>query len=249
MKITCNHSLLRSPFAEGRHLQIRVDLSRPTVAQEFLDDLNSITHNMLAFEEDRHEAEKRFALLDRIMGQLASSDAADRSWQVQCLDTRRHVKFLGLEQNLDGDIVDWHDSGQGRSGGQKQKLVVFCLAAALRYQLTRQDEDSPTYGSIVMDEAFDKSDVTFTRMALNIFKEFGFHMILATPLKMLQVLEEYVGSIALVSCHESRDSHATPVTWEEAERYLSEKRSAEGNSPEPISDAAPDEAGTLLEVH
>ncbi|MGQ7786194.1 ATP-binding protein [Nesterenkonia sp. K-15-9-6] len=214
-----NDSLRRSPFSPGRHLEIRVDPSRPAVAQDFLNDLQSITADVLAFEDDREEAERRFQVLHRVMTQLGSSEAADRSWRTQCLDTRRHVKFLGLERDVDGVVVDWHESGQGRSGGQKQKLVVFCLAAALRYQLARESEEVPTYGSIVMDEAFDKSDVTFTRMALDIFAEFGFHMILATPLKMLQVLEDYVGGVALVTCQEGQDSHATPVTWEEARRH------------------------------
>lgn len=90
--------------------------------------------------------------------------------------------------------------------------MIFCLAAALRYQLTRETEETPSYGSIVMDEAFDKADARFTRMALDIFAEFGFHMILATPLKMLQVLEDYVGGIALVTSNDGMKSYASEVS-------------------------------------
>ncbi len=154
-------------------------------------------------------------MLARVVRRLGSSEAADRSWQVQCLDTRRHVRFIGREVDLAGTVMDVYDSGEGRSGGQKQKLVVFCLAAALRYQLTKDSEAVPSYGSVVMDEAFDKADAAFTRMALDIFREFGFHMILATPLKLLQTLEDYVGGIGLVTCHDSQASRVAPVAFDD----------------------------------
>ncbi|GFZ87813.1 ATP-binding protein [Nesterenkonia alkaliphila] len=210
-----NESLLRSQFAPGRYLQIQVQEARPAMVKQFLADLNTITSGALAMEESADEAEQRFEVLRKVMHALGSSEAADRTWRSHCLDTRRHVKFLGLEQDSHGEVLDYYDSGRGRSGGQKQKLVVFCLAAALRYQLTRETEDLPSYGSIVMDEAFDKADARFTRMALDIFAEFGFHMILATPLKMLQVLENYVGGIALVTSPDGQHSYASPVAFDD----------------------------------
>jgi len=213
-----NSSLLRSQFAPGRYLQIQVDEARPAVVNDFLRDLQTIASGALMGTEERPEAEARFAVLSRVMHQLSSSEAADRSWRSQCLDTRRHVKFVGREVDSDGAVVDVYDSGAGRSGGQKQKLVVFCLAAALRYQLARDDESVPAFGSVVMDEAFDKADANFTKMALDIFREFGFHLILATPLKLLQTLEDYVGGIALVTCRNSKDSRIASVPFDELPR-------------------------------
>lgn len=209
-----NESLRRSQFAPGRFLQIQVEEARPAVAAEFLRDLNTIASGSLAPDEDRHDAEERFTVLARVMRRLGSSEHADRTWRTQCLDTGRHVRFVGREVDEDGVVVDVYDSGDGRSGGQKQKLVVFCLAAALRYQLAREADLVPTYATVVMDEAFDKADAAFTRMALDIFREFGFHMVLATPLKLLQTLEDYVGGIALVTCTESRSSRLAPVAFE-----------------------------------
>lgn len=235
-----NESLLRSRFDHrGRWLQIQVKDARPAVAKEFLADLNTIASGGLSLgEETPEEMERRFEVLSRVMRQLGSSEAADRTWRRHCLDTRRHVQFLGLEKDADGAVVDYHESGRGRSGGQKQKLVVFCLAAALRYQLTRETEAIPAYGSIVMDEAFDKADARFTRMALDIFGEFGFHMILATPLKMLQVLEDYVGGIALVTSPDGRHSYLSPVSIDDErlaagrqERGASEERDTAQTGP------------------
>lgn len=210
-----NDSLLRSEFAPGRYLQIEVKDSRPPLANEFLRDLNRITSGALSPDEEPAQAEERFLLLARIMNMLASSESADRNWRRQCLDVRQHVRFTAVEVDADMAPIDYYDSGDGRSGGQKQKLIVFCLAAALRYQLT-QEGDVPRYGSIVMDEAFDKADMNFARMALDIFTEFGFHMILATPMKLLRTIEDYVGGLALVTCRDSQDSRLAPATFSQA---------------------------------
>ncbi|MDF9876457.1 ATP-binding protein [Cellulosimicrobium cellulans] len=209
-----NESLRRSEFAPGSFLQISVEDAKPVVVRDFLQDLNTVASGALGIEEDHAEAERRFEVLARVMRRLGSSETADRTWQSLCLDTRRHVRFTGLEVDGESTQLDVYRSGDGRSGGQKQKLVVFCLAAALRYQLARDAESVPSFGSVVMDEAFDKADSAFTRMALDIFREFGFHMILATPLKLLQTLEEYVGGIALVTCADSKDSHVAPVPFD-----------------------------------
>lgn len=209
-----NDSLRRSIFDEGRFLRIKAVDSRPAAAKQFLADLNTIASDTWS-GVDRETAEARFALMRSLMERLTSSDPADRAWQGLCLDTRRHMSFIAEEIDAAGVVVNVHDSGSGLSGGQKQKLVIFCLAAALRYQLTAEGEDLPTFGSIVLDEAFDKADAAFTRMAMDIFVEFGFHMILATPLKLLQVLEDYVGGVGLARCRELRHSTVAPVSIEE----------------------------------
>ena len=88
------------------------------------------------------------------------------------------------------------------SGGQAQKLVFFCLAAALRFRLAEPDQDVPTYGSIILDEAFDRADPAFTRTAMSVFESFGFHMILATPFKLIQTLSPYVDGTIVVNYDE-----------------------------------------------
>src|SRR5690606_11299684 len=128
-----NSSLMRSEFAPGSYLLISVEDAKPAAVQEFLRDLATIASGALGADEDRAEAERRFEVLARVMHRLGSSESADRTWQTLCLDTRRHVRFTGVQVDAEGTQLDVYDSGAGRPGGQKQKLVVFCLAAALRY--------------------------------------------------------------------------------------------------------------------
>ncbi|MFD6445349.1 ATP-binding protein [Promicromonospora sp. NPDC060204] len=200
-----NTSLRRSPFDTDRFLEIRVKERRPAAVEEFLTTLDTLTG----------DTEPEYEVLERLVRRLGSSDPADRAWRTLCLDTRRHVHFTGVEVTAGGIALAVHDSSAGLSGGQRQKLVVFCLAAALRYQLAGvSDSATPAYGTILLDEAFDKADTAFTRTAMDTFTAFGFHMILATPLKLLQTLEDYVGGIGLATCREMRESRVDVVLLE-----------------------------------
>lgn len=200
-----NDSLARSEFDSGRFLRIRVKLTRGETVAQFMRDLAAVAEGSWD-DEDSASAERRFSLLADLMARLASSEQVDRKWREACLDTRLHVSFLAEVVDREGLVVATYDSGASLSGGQQQKLVVFCLAAALRYQLTADGDELPRYGTVILDEAFDKADSTYTRMAMDVFVEFGFHMVLATPLKLLQTLEPYIGGVVVVQNPTERQS-------------------------------------------
>jgi hypothetical protein len=115
------------------------------------------------------------------------------------LDVRQHVEFSATEFDDTGVEMETLDSGAGKSGGQRQKLTTTCLAAALRYQLAGEDGVWPSYSTVVMDEAFDRADNDFTAMVMNIFKNFGFQVVAATPVKNVMALEPFIGGGSFVS--------------------------------------------------
>ena len=207
-----NDSLRRSPFDVGRFLRLKPKVRRTPAVQQFLADLRSVTEGSWG-DDDLETAERRFATLAEIMRKLGSSDHIDRVWRAQCLDTRQHVTFLANEVDEHGHVHATYDSGAAMSGGQQQKLVVFCLAAALRYQLADVDQPLPRYGTVIFDEAFDKADSRYTRMALDVFVEFGFQLVLATPQKLLQTIEPYVGAATSVENPTRRRSTISLVPW------------------------------------
>ena len=208
-----NRSLMLSEYSPGVHLQIEVREARSARVEKFLTDLRAITSG--SWETDNLEsAEQRYERTAVVMRRLKSPERADREWRRECLNTPEHMKFIAKEVDCDGDVVNVYSNDEGLSGGQKQKLVFFCLAAALRYQLSDSETQVPAYGTIVLDEAFDKSDRHFAEEALNIFKAFNFHMVLATPGKLLQTIEGHVGGVTLVTCDDGRHSRLSPVLFE-----------------------------------
>lgn len=209
-----NASLRRSPFDEGRWLRLRVKTRRSDTVNRFIADLRSIAEGSWN-DDDLDAAERRFTTMSDVMRRFASSEHVDRAWRTQVLDTRLHVTFLAEEIDEHGHAHATYDSGAAMSGGQQQKLVVFCLAAALRYQLADAEDVRPRYGTVVLDEAFDKADTRYTRMALDVFSEFGFHLVLATPQKLLQTIEPYVGGATSIENPTRRRSEVADIAWAE----------------------------------
>lgn len=212
-----NTSLRRSPFDADRFLRLRPKALRSPTVQQFIADLRSISSGAWS-DADVANAEQKFATLAQIMATLASSDRHDQKLRAQWLDTREHMTFLAEEVDEHGRVHATYDSGAAMSGGQQQKLVVFCLAAALRFQLARPEETRPTFGTVIFDEAFDKADSRYTRMALDVFVEFGFQLVLATPQKLLQTIEPYVGAVTSVENPTRRHSLLSSLDWESARR-------------------------------
>lgn len=199
-----NKSLERTPFNGDRTLRIDVKDARGQVVQDFQRDLDAATSHSLAeiSADDPEAAVARYHALDKILSRLGSSESEDIRWRNLVLDTRKHVSFIGRECYPDGTTANTYQDSASLSGGQAQKLVFFCLAAALRFRLAEPDQDVPTYGSIILDEAFDRADPAFTRTAMSVFASFGFHMILATPFKLIQTLSPYVDGTIVVNYDE-----------------------------------------------
>ena len=207
-----NKSLRLTPFSPSGFLQIEVrDRSLPDV-DRFLATLNAITSGSVmdamaaGTAEERQAAEGRFVLMQELLARLGSADAADKAWRERCLDTRQHVQFQARVIDTDGVQLDVFTGSGGRSGGERQKLVTFCLAAALRFQLAPPGRTEPAYALVVIDEAFDKADHTFTQAGLEVFRSFGFQLLLATPMKMLQTIDDYVGGVVMVTNEAGRGS-------------------------------------------
>ena len=211
-----NESLASVDFNPGTHLELKVkDRSLPEVRQ-FRADVQGVLEKPLTDSDE--EASKKYDALHSLVTRLGSSEPGDRVWRDLVLDVRRHVEFQGHEVAEDGTVVEIHTSGEGRSGGQRVKLVTFALAAALRYQLGGRTAATPLYGTVIIDEAFDKADAEYTEVSMRIFEEFGFQMILTTPLKMVQTLSEFIGGAAIVSIRNRNESSLRHIEIRELAR-------------------------------
>jgi uncharacterized protein YPO0396 len=214
-----NAGLEQVPFDRDSTLQIHPEDRGLAEVRDFRRDLADILSQQRT--EDRARAEAQFEGLRKLVARLSSNDPEDRRWRARVLDVRLHVEFIGEERDsVSGEVVQLYRSGAGKSGGQRQKLTTFCLAAALRYQLGDEDGGVPPYAAVVLDEAFDKADNEFTTMAMNIFENFGFQMIVATPLKSVMTLEPFIGGACFVEISGRHDSGVLMIEYDTASRRL-----------------------------
>jgi uncharacterized protein YPO0396 len=217
-----NDSLRQVPFnqsaGQSTYLHIQPSDRQLPEVREFKQDIQRALSN--AWGDDRESAEARFVALRRLVDRLASQEPEQRRWREAVLDVRLHVEFVGKEIDTDGNEVEVYRSGAGKSGGQRQKLATTCLAAALRYQLGGSDHGVPIYAAVVLDEAFDKADNEFTALAMNIFANFGFQMIVATPLKSVMTLEPFIGGACFVDIRDRRVSGVLLIEYDQERQRL-----------------------------
>ena len=214
-----NESLERVPFNRGTLLQIDLSDRGLQEVRDFQQQLRDVlSHNQT---EDRERAEAQFAILRQLVARLGADDSEHKRWREQVLDVRQHVEFVGVEMEADTRRqIEVYRSGAGKSGGQRQKLATTCLAAALRYQLGGDDGHLPRYAAVVLDEAFDKADNEFTALAMNIFENFGFQMVVATPLKSVMTLEPFIGGACFVDITGRHDSGVLLISYDEEAKRL-----------------------------
>ncbi|MCF5983555.1 SbcC/MukB-like Walker B domain-containing protein, partial [Xanthomonas perforans] len=214
-----NASLEQVPFNRDTVLTIEVGDRRLAEVQEFQQQLRAVLSHQQT--EDRALAEAQFSTLRALVARLGAQEPEARRWREQVLDVRLHVEFIGVE--LDAQTraqVEIYRSGAGKSGGQRQKLATTCLAAALRYQLGGEDGELPRYCAVVLDEAFDKADNEFTALAMNIFENFGFQMVVATPLKSVMTLEPFIGGACFVEISGRHNSGVLLIEYDEQAQRL-----------------------------
>jgi len=220
-----NAGLEKVPFNRGSILQIKPEDRRLPEVIEFRQQLRDVLAQQRT--DDRERAEAQFEGLRKLVMRLASTEPEHKRWREQVLDVRLHVEFIGEELDAaTGEQIEVYRSGAGKSGGQRQKLATTCLAAALRYQLGDEDGGVPQYAAVVLDEAFDKADNEFTAVAMRIFENFGFQMIVATPLKSVMTLEPFIGGACFVEIDGRHDSRVLMIEYDADSQRLALPRGA-----------------------
>lgn len=218
-----NDSLAEVAFSRSEagdtYLRIEVTDRRLPEVAEFRQMQSDIMREGIG-AKGQAAAEKYFARLSGLVEKLRPDGPQGNLWRDRVLDVREHVSFQGIEFNGAGETLEVFASGAGKSGGQRQKLTMTCLVAALRYQLGGTRAQKPQFAPIVMDEAFDKADSEFTDISMRIFRDFGFQPIIATPEKGLYTLEPYVGSFSYVSCRDRKFSSVLSMTPERVDALL-----------------------------
>ncbi|GAA1119979.1 ATP-binding protein [Nocardiopsis metallicus] len=227
-----NIGLRRTEFNTGTHLQIAHTAKQFAEAKDFRRRVDELMRSQPAAETDVQVSVEQFKRVRRLMARFTSDDAESRRWRDTVLDVRLGYTFYGREETPDGITVSTHRNTATNSGGEQEKLVAFCLAAALSYNLADpSSKGRPRFAPLMLDEAFSKSDETFSGQALAAFEEFGFQLLVAAPIRISGVLEPFIGQVLLVekrTTAEGARSNATSATFGD----LAIRRAAESDGGE-----------------
>ena len=95
------------------------------------------------------------------------------------------------------------------------------MAAALRFHLTGDNRNIPTFAPIVLDEAFIRTDANFTNTVLNVYKKMGFQLIIGTPNKSLTVIEPFVDNAVSIGIEQEKRSYMRhlDIGYDQEERF------------------------------
>lgn len=214
-----NKGLRRAEFNPGTHLQIAYKVSQPSEVRDFRKLVDELLRSAPAARRDPNASVVQFRRVRNVMARFTGTSLEARRWRANVLDVRNSYTFYGREEAADGTTVFTYHNTASNSGGEQEKLVAFCLAAALSFNLADDGSDGrPRFAPLMLDEAFSKSDETFAGQALAVFEEFGFQLIIAAPIRMSGIVEPFIGQAILVEKRmtpEGAHSNAAQATFGE----------------------------------
>lgn len=191
-----NAALTELEYSGTTYVQIDHRETRDATIREFKGQLRDILGTGMNLDEHG-----RLVLFDKIREMIASF-RKELEWTKLIADSRNWLDF-GIREirKSDGVQVNYQDSSQGKSGGQKTKLAFTILAASLhaQYGLAEDAERTDTFRLAIIDEIFAKTDEPTSKRALQLFQSMGFQLILAAPWEAkVRIAEPFVGSYHLV---------------------------------------------------
>jgi uncharacterized protein YPO0396 len=139
--------------------------------------------------------------------------AEDKAWTRDALDVRNRFTFDCAEWDISSEeLIRTHSNAGDNSGGEQEKLMAFCLAGALSFNLASPEssDNRPVFAQLMLDEAFSKSDPQFAQQALSAFRKFGFQLVIVATVQNATI-QPYIDSVVMVSKTEATGRNARPV--------------------------------------
>ncbi|MGF1732297.1 ATP-binding protein [Photobacterium kasasachensis] len=216
-----NEALSTVDYNNGRYLKIDFN----TIANQDAAQCKSMLKRVTEDLADISDAGKtrRFNEIKAFIDRFNSSEPADKTFIQNALDIRKQISFYAKEIDPENPEVNGpiHGTDGELSGGQKEKLTATVMAAALRFHLTGDNRNIPTFAPIVLDEAFIRTDANFTNTVLNVYKKMGFQLIIGTPNKSLTVIEPFVDNAISIGIEQEKHSYMRDleIGYDEEERF------------------------------
>jgi uncharacterized protein YPO0396 len=222
-----NLSLRSVEYTPATYIMLQPDLDPDVEVRDFRTEMRGVLESTLGETDPYSEA--RFlrvrALIERFRGR-SEFLADDQRWRAKVLDVRAWFRFAASEHwRADDKQKEYYPDTGGKSGGQKEKLAYTVLAAGLAYQFGLEwgEIQSRSLRFVVIDEAFGRGSEESTRYGLELFARLNLQLLIVTPLQKINVIEDYIRSVAFTHKATAADGERSAVRNLTIEEYRTEK--------------------------
>ena len=202
-------------FNRGTRLTLRATPRSLTAVAELTDIVRAISRRIAEVGlGDKQAILDQYADILRLRNRLASTAPEDKAWTRDALDVRNRFTFDCAEWDVSTEeLIRTHSNAGDNSGGEQEKLMAFCLAGALSFNLASPEsaDNRPVFAQLMLDEAFSKSDPQFAQQALQAFRKFGFQLVIVATVQNATTIQPYIDSVVMVSKTEATGRNARPV--------------------------------------
>lgn len=202
-------------FNSGTRLTLRATPRSLTAVAELTEIVRSISRRIAEVGlGDKQAILDQYADILRLRNRLASTAPEDKAWTRDALDVRNRFTFDCAEWDVHTEeLIRTHSNAGDNSGGEQEKLMAFCLAGALSFNLANPEsqDNKPVFAQLMLDEAFSKSDPQFAQQALQAFRKFGFQLVIVATVQNATTIQPYIDSVIMVSKTEASSRNARPV--------------------------------------
>lgn len=202
-------------FNRGTRLTLRATPRSLVAVAELTDIVKSISRRIAEVGlGDKKAILDQYADILRLRNRLASNTPEDRAWTRDALDVRNRFTFDCAEWDVRSEeLIRTHSNAGDNSGGEQEKLMAFCLAGALSFNLANPEsgDNKPVFAQLMLDEAFSKSDPQFAQQALQAFRKFGFQLVIVATVQNATTIQPYIDGVVMVSKTEATGRNARPV--------------------------------------
>ncbi|WNG88578.1 SbcC/MukB-like Walker B domain-containing protein [Mycobacterium sp. ITM-2016-00317] len=202
-------------FNRGTRLTLRATPRSLTAVSELTEIVRAISRRIAEVGlGDKQAILDQYADILRLRNRLASTAPEDKAWTRDALDVRNRFTFDCAEWDVSTEeLIRTHSNAGDNSGGEQEKLMAFCLAGALSFNLASPEstDNRPVFAQLMLDEAFSKSDPQFAQQALQAFRKFGFQLVIVATVQNATTIQPYIDSVVMVSKTEATGRNARPV--------------------------------------
>lgn len=190
-------------FNRGTRLRLQPGRKNLAAAAELTEKARLIAQRSTAVAfGDEQAILEQYADILLLRDRLAGATPEDRQWTRDALDVRNRFDFYCEEHDSDsGETIRTYSNAGDNSGGEQEKLMAFCLAGALSFNLASPhgNDNRPIFAQLMLDEAFSKSDPQFAQQALSAFRKFGFQLIIVATVQNTSTIQPYIDNVVMVS--------------------------------------------------